>query len=253
MRVGRENRTTTGKKREPVRLIGLSDGLFATVLTLLVLDLRVPEAVNVAGNTIDLFIRYIGPRFFSYLLTFLVAGTYWITHHRDFDLVERYDRNLLGYNLLFLLFIGLLPFSTAAVSPINLRNGVYPFYWALYSANIGLAGIMLTLTWKYAVSRGLLKQEVTARQIRHIIARQLVIPVVFLVSIAAQYLSPRHLIGPYVLLVIPICLWIIDRIVPDDPQKAKGQKARLGNVMWRIGTALPWLLIIGLAIWAMTL
>jgi uncharacterized membrane protein len=241
------------QRKEPIRLIGLSDGLFATVLTLLVLDLRVPETFNTAGNTIELFIKYVGPRLFSYLLTFLVAGTYWMTHHRDFDYIEGYDRSLLGYNLLFLLFIGLLPFSTAAVSPINLRNGVYPFYWAIYAANVSLAGIMLTLTWNYAVSHGLLKHEVTARQIRHIVARQLVIPVIFLVSIVIQYLSAQRLLGPYVLLLIPICLMLIDRVIHIDQPKGRVAHSRIAGLLWRIGTSIPWLLVIGLAIWAMSI
>jgi uncharacterized membrane protein len=252
MRAG-ANQKSTKRMKEPVRLIALSDGLFATVLTLLVLDLRVPETFNVTGNTIELFIKYIGPRLFSYLLTFLVAGTYWMTHHRDFDYVEGYDRGLLGYNLLFLLFIGLLPFSTAVVSPINLKNGVYPFYWAIYAANISLAGIMLTLTWNYAVSRGLVKNEVTVKQIRHIVARQLVIPVIFLISIVGQYLSPQRLLGPYVLLIIPICLFVIDRLIHIDQLKESATHSRITNLLWRIGTAIPWLLVIGLAIWAMSL
>ncbi len=90
-----------------------------------------------------------------------------MAHHRDFDHIDRYDRGLLGYNLLFLLFIGLLPFSTAAIRPISLRTGVYPFYWAIYAFDIILAGIMLTLNWSYATSHGLVKPETPTRLIRH--------------------------------------------------------------------------------------
>ena len=239
--------------KEPARLLALSDGLFATVLTVLVLDLRVPEALSVSGSSIDDFIKWVGPRFFSYLLTFLVAGTYWLTHHRDFDHIKGYDRGLLGYNLLFLLFIGLLPFSTAAISPISLRSGVYPFYWTIYALNICLAGLMLTLTWKYAESHGLLKEETTSRLIRHIVARQTVIPGVFLVSIAVQYLSSEKLLGPYVLLAIPIAMFIADRAFADAPGRGTSGRLSIKKVLWQAGTIVPWLLIIGLAVWAMSL
>ena len=121
MRDSRKNVVRTSKKREPQRLLALSDGLFATVLTLLVLDLRVPEVLNSAGGTIQDFISRTGPRLFSYLLTFLVSGNYWLTHHRDFDHIDGYDRGLLGYNLVFLLFIGLLPFSTASIGAASLK------------------------------------------------------------------------------------------------------------------------------------
>jgi len=240
-------------RKEPARLLALSDGLFATVLTVLVLDLRVPEAFSVSGSSIDDFIKWIGPRFFSYLLTFLVAGTYWLTHHRDFDHIEGHDRGLLAYNLLFLLFIGLLPFSTAAISPISLRSGAYPFYWTVYASNICLAGIMLTLTWKYAESHGLLKAETTVRLIRHIVVRQTVIPGVFLISIAVQYLSSERLLGPYVLLAIPIVMFVVDRIYTDSSVSRTSTRVRVKKALWQAGTAIPWLLIIGLAIWAMNL
>ena len=149
------------KNETPSRLIALSDGLFATVLTLLVLDLRPAGAQGVHE-----FLKGLGPHLFSYLLTFLVSGTYWLSHHRDLDLVVRHDRTLLGYNLLFLLFIGLLPFSTAAIGQSSLRSDEYPFYWALYSTNIILAGCMLTLTWGYAVRSGLVDKKALARSRR---------------------------------------------------------------------------------------
>jgi uncharacterized membrane protein len=253
MRSNREYVEELAKRKEPGRLLALSDGLFAMVLTVLVLDLRVPEAFNASGSSIEAFIKWIGPRFFSYLLTFLVSGTYWLAHHRDFDHINSYDDGLLRYNLLFLLFIGLLPFSTAAISPVSFRSGVYPFYWTLYASNIGLAGIMLTLTWKYAGSHGLLEVETTAKRIRYIVARQIVIPSVFLVSIVVQDLFSRKLLGPYVLLAIPVGLWIVDRLYAELPVKGRATRLGFRNVLWRAGTVIPWLLVIGLAIWAMSL
>jgi uncharacterized membrane protein len=62
--------------KEPVRMLALSDGLFATVLTLLVLDLRIPQTLVSARGNITILIQWIGPHLFSYALTFLVAGAY---------------------------------------------------------------------------------------------------------------------------------------------------------------------------------
>jgi uncharacterized membrane protein len=253
MRSSRKNVESVTKKKEPRRLLALSDGLFATVLTVLVLDLRVPEALRVSGSSIEDFIKWIGPRFFGYLLTFLVAGTYWQTHHRDFDHIDRYDRGLLEYNLLFLLFIGLMPFSTATIGTVSFRSGMYPFYWTIYASNIGLAGIMLTLIWKYAASHGLLNTEITTKRIRYIIVRQIVIPGIFLVSIVVQYLFSKQLLGPYVLLAIPITLWLVDRLYAEVPAKRKATQSRFRNILWQAGTVIPWLLVLGLTIWAMNL
>jgi uncharacterized membrane protein len=234
-------------------MMALSDGLFATVLTLLVLDLRVPEAITADSGNMTAFIRWLGPHLFSYLLTFLVAGTYWLAHHRNFDHVVHYDRVLLGYNLLFLLFIGLLPFSTAIISLGRSSSSAFAFNWSIYSANIILAGVMLNLTWSYAVSHRLVSQETTGQQSRRITVRQIVTPAVFLISIVAEYLFPRAFLGPYVLLVIPLAQWGVDRYFADAEPKGPSGPLGWSERLWRAGTMLAWLLIIGLAVWATSL
>ena len=236
--------------KEPARLIGLSDGLFATVLTLLVLDLRVPETQTAANGDVLGRVKALAPHMFGYLLTFLVAGTYWFAHHRDFDLIARYDRNLLSYNMLFLLFIGLLPFSTAAVSLVYSATNIYWFYWAVYAANICAAGIMLSLTWSYALSHQLMRGELTRAEQRHITARQLVTPVVFLLSAVVEFVAPRLNLGPFTLALIPVAYIIEGRWSGHaDADRAAGR----AEWLWRAGTVLPWVLVIGLAVWAMTL
>lgn len=253
MKEKREYKTNLPLGKEPLRLVALSDGLFATVLTLLVLDLRIPDALNASSVNMMVFIKWLGPHLFSYLLTFLVAGTYWLAHHRDFDHVVHYDRGLLGYNLLFLLFIGLLPFTTATISLGGFKVNTYPFYWAIYAGNIILAGIMLNLTWNYALSHGLVAPETTRQQCRQITIRQYVTPVVFLISIMVEYLFPKVVLGPYTLLMIPLVLWGVDRRLAGAEPKGPSSRSRWTELLWRAGTMLPWLLVIGLAIWAMSL
>jgi TMEM175 potassium channel family protein len=239
------------KEKGPLRLIGLTDGLFATVLTLLVLDLKIPDALSTSNGDIHTFVKWLGPHLFSYLLTFLVAGTYWFAHHRDFDLIIRSDRRLLGYNLMFLLFIGLLPFSTAAVSLGPLRQSIYPFYWTIYAVNIVCAGVMLTLSWAYAFSHQLVDPNTTREQSRLIIVRQMIVPVVFIVSIGTEYLFPQYALGPLTLIVIPLALAGVDRSLGTKEQKTQPADG-LQDLLWRAGSVLPWVLVIGLAAWAMT-
>ena len=222
---------SVASRKEPSRLLALSDCLFATVLTLLVLDLRAPETLSYARGTIHGFFAWIGPRLFAYVLTFLVSGNYWLTHHRDFDHIEGYDRGLLGYNLVFLLFIGLLPFSTAAISAASLVSGLYSFYWAIYAGNLILAGVMLGLTWNYAVSHRLIKPETSVKQIRHISSRQVVTPSIFAVSIVGQYLFPTVFLGPYILLSIPVAMWFVDRFLAPPLQRKDGEP-RSRRLLW---------------------
>ena len=248
-----KQKTRPDPEKETGRLIGLSDGLFATVLTLLVLDLRIPDLLSSGDGNPNIFLKWIGPHLFSYLLTFLVTGTYWLAHHRDFDLIVHSDRSLLNYNLLFLLFIGLLPFSTAAISLVSLRGTTYAFYWTLYALNIILAGVMLTLTWIYAVSHGFLVPNFKAEQSRYITMRQLITPAIFLISICAEYIFPRAVLGPIALVLIPIAYGMLDRSVTHTEPEYKNDKANRTAIFWRIGSILPWIVTIGLAVWAMSL
>ncbi len=238
-------------KKEPVRLIALSDGLFATVFTLLVLDLKIPEALNSHGGNVVADIKWLGPHFFSYLLTFLVAATYWLAHHRNFDHVNGYDRGLLGYNLLFLLFIGLLPFSTAALSSGNLSGSTFRFFWCIYSANMVLAGGMLGLTWAYGVSHHFLTDDTSVQQIRNITIRLIATPAVFLLSFLLTSLPTYISLGPLILLLIPVITAWVDWKYPEIDPRQRTPRERRADRLWRLGRILPWLFIMGLSIWAL--
>ncbi len=244
-----EGTQRSAQRKEPVRLVALSDGLFATVLTLLVLDLRLPDTLSAQTGDLTVFLKWVGPHFFSYMLTFFVAGIYWLAHHRDFDHITAYDRGLLSYNLLFLLFIGLFPFSTATISLVGARDSAYRVYWAIYCANIVLAGLMLMLTWLYAVSHGQVDAEATSGQRQGDILRRLVTPAMFLVSGVAQYLFPHAFLGPDSLLLIPVLQWLVNRRYPPPGSEYEAGTQSWTDRLWRIGSTLLWLTIILFAAW----
>lgn len=95
------------------RIAFFSDGVFAIAITLLALDIRLPEtlpgseALDLPGALFELW-----PEFFSFLISFWFIGTYWMAHHRILHYVRGYDRGLLTINLPFLMWIVLLPFSS---------------------------------------------------------------------------------------------------------------------------------------------
>jgi uncharacterized membrane protein len=103
------------------RTVFFSDAVFAIAITLLALDIQVPqldiqvphipagsEATLLPGALLELW-----PKFLSFLLSFWVVGPYWLAHHRTFHYISGYDRSLLLINLLFLMWVLLLPFSTS--------------------------------------------------------------------------------------------------------------------------------------------
>src|SRR5919205_1243220 len=88
------------------RLEAFSDGVLAIVITIMVLELDVPE-----GSTLE-DLRPSLTGFASYLLSFVYVGIYWNNHHHMFQLIERVDGTVLWANLDLLFWLSLLPFTT---------------------------------------------------------------------------------------------------------------------------------------------
>lgn len=99
------------------RLEAFSDGVFAIVITLLILDIRFPEVEysHFAETMLSVL-----PRIFAYVMSFIIIGIYWISHHNSFYIIKKIDRPFLWLNILLLLCISFIPFPTSLL-------GRYPF------------------------------------------------------------------------------------------------------------------------------
>lgn len=114
---------------EKSRIAALADGIFAVAMTLLVLDLKLPEGAKTTTD-VEVWQRLVelGGHFVIYALSFTVLGAFWVGHHHQFHFVRRVNWGLLWLNLLFLLFITLVPFSTnllAGRSRLHLPVAIY--------------------------------------------------------------------------------------------------------------------------------
>jgi len=157
-----------------------SDAVFAIAMTLLAVEIRVPEV-----DSSDLPRALLGqvPEFLAYGLSFAVIGGYWMTHHRFFKLLTGYTQSLQRLNLLVLLFVALIGYATG----ILVRYGDTAWGVAVYAIVISAVGIGQTVLWVYAHRRGLLTGELDGDLYRYVRARSLAVPVVFLVSIPVAF------------------------------------------------------------------
>ena len=230
------------------RLLALSDGLFATVLTILVLDLQLPDLSQLVRQGDAL--RALGElaiRLFSYVLTFIVAGVFWMSHHGDFEYIERYNRRLLWYNLMFLLFVGLLPFSTAGVG-----NGLTVFSWSIYALNIMAIGVMSALTWSYAHTHQLMNSELPRQLARRQGFRHLITPGVFLISIGVAYLAPNAYLAPWSLLAIPVMTTLFDRRARGQDNEPTLKEPRGAAVFWGLAPLMVLFIFVAAGLLAFT-
>jgi len=126
------------------RLEAFSDGVFAIVITLLVLDLKVPESPDrLLGQLADEW-----PFFLGYLVSFAFIGGVWIAHTGLTRLLDAADAVFLGLNLILLLFVSFLPFTTKLLTTHMVDAGQRVAV-VMFGANLTLAGLMSSLLVSY--------------------------------------------------------------------------------------------------------
>jgi uncharacterized membrane protein len=196
----REERRTEDNSRSLDRILALSDGVFAIALTLLVLNIEVPEipeylvAEELPGALLDLW-----PKFLSYLLSFVVIIFYWIAHHSIFGLIKDHDRVLIWLNSLFLLCVAFLPFPTALLG----EYGDQQLVVVIYAGSLTITRLLLSLVWWYVSGRPHLANiDTDPSTMRACGIRAWVIPLIFLVSIAITFFSVTAAVYSWLLLLI---------------------------------------------------
>ena len=131
------------KTYAPERLLAFSDAVMAVAITLLVLDLKLPEGVSDAdlGAVLRGSLHGVG----VYALSFVVIGLFWMGHHQQFSNIRRVDGPLMWLNLLFLMTIGLIPFVTSILSD---HGDELPTM--LYAGVLVAACLVSAALWAYA-------------------------------------------------------------------------------------------------------
>src|ERR1700737_20119 len=136
------------------RLEAFSDGVFAIVIALLILDVRLPAGAHVSIAALEQVL----PRIATFVLSFVVVGVYWVAHHNMLHFIERVDRSLLWLNLLLLLCVVFIPFPASFLGT-DLRS---PLAVRLYGVSLIATNAAGTLFWSYAtLGARLTKPEVS--------------------------------------------------------------------------------------------
>jgi uncharacterized membrane protein len=182
------------------RVEALTDGVFAVAMTLLVLDIKVPELEQSLAST-DLPYRLLAlwPKFLSYAISFVILGVYWVGHHLQLSFIRSADRPLLWINIFFLLWVALVPFSTALLSEYNKHRLAI----AVYGGNLIAIGLTLALHWWYATSRRRhVDPDVHPGLIRTAMFRVLMGPLLYLLGIVISFFSTELSLALYALVPV---------------------------------------------------
>ena len=213
------------------RMILFSDAVFAIAITLLVIEIKIPElhGEHVTDKALLLELKHLLPKFLGFIISFMLIGVYWSVHHRMFGFVTNYTRKLIGLNLLFLFFIALMPFSTGFYSEYagaELVREQLKVPMSFYVLNFSCAGFVNYLMWVYITNpkNKIAEPPVDPEVAALARARALIVPSIFILMLAVAYLT-NVLFAVYIPLLIPIILRIVKVrfrkkiAVPDKNQK----------------------------------
>jgi uncharacterized membrane protein len=172
---------------DTTRLEAFSDGVFAMAITLLVLDLHVP--LGVRGHLLAA-LAHQWPSYASYVISFFVIGIIWVNHHAMFHHIVRVDRPILFLNLLLLLFVAVIPFTTAVLAEYIRSQNDSAAAGVMYSGVMILISVSFTGMWVWAAAdRRLLHPRVEYPAARSAIRRSSVGMIVYTIALALALMN----------------------------------------------------------------
>lgn len=182
------------------RIIALSDGVFAIVITLLVLELKVPE---VESFELSRAMVETVPKVLSHIVSFIILGIYWVGHHNMFQHIKRHDRILIWLNILFLLCVASMPFPTGLIVQYpDQRLAII-----VYAATLIAGGLVLALMWRYATkNQRLVSESMQPSFIKSVERRVLVAPFFYAIAIALSFV---HVLLSYLIIIAVAVYYIV--------------------------------------------
>ena len=135
------------------------DAILAIIMTILVLEFRVPEETFESEHELRHFLLHLAPSVVSYLVSFSTIVILWMDHHNLFRLMKKADVYIVFLNFLFILFLSATPFTTALAG----RNFLSPYAVMIVGINYVLMNLAFSAIWVYAQKKQMLKEDIVAK------------------------------------------------------------------------------------------
>lgn len=190
------------------RLVYFSDAVFAIAITLLVLDIHLPDGLD--ERELPAALGSLWPKYLSYFISFTVIGLYWMAHHRVFGYIKRLDGRLVFLNLMFLMSVAFMPFPASVVS----EYGDTQTAVVVYAASLMVTGLLLNaMSWYSVRGRRLTDADLDPRTVRHMMARGLITPTVCVLVIALSFFDTDVALYSLALIFVArrAVVWLIER------------------------------------------
>ncbi len=177
---------------KPSRIEALADGIFAIVMTILILEIKVPIGEDIGPALLALW-----PKFLSFVISFVIVSIYWTSHHIQFSKIKSSNFSHLWLNIFFMLAVCVIPFSTGLLGE-HPHNQVAQIFYGL---NLIMCGVIMFRSWNYAIANDRLVEAGTVSQELRYNAQQkmLLPPFVYLIAIIASFFNTNLSLALFVL------------------------------------------------------
>jgi uncharacterized membrane protein len=181
------------RTRDPARVMTLTDGVFAIIMTLLVLEIHVPQLA--AGESLSTaFLLEVWPNIIVFVISFVLTALFWVGHRDMFNLVRGVDRGLIWLNILYMLPVALVPAAAALLGAYNHDA----LALRLYGLLLVLISLMRLVLWHYiGTRRHLLIEHVPQRTLWTGAFTQITLILVFLIAMLVAGFAPSLSLGIY--------------------------------------------------------
>ncbi|MBV9387537.1 MAG: DUF1211 domain-containing protein [Chroococcidiopsidaceae cyanobacterium CP_BM_ER_R8_30] len=193
----------TSDEKETGRIEAFSDGVFAIAITLLVLNIRVPQTQEVLPSLglLTLLLRQ-WPFFLAFFLSFMTILVMWVNHHTLFNHIRRTDGPFLFLNGFLLLLVTFVPFPTALLAEF-IEHSEAKVAAVVYSGTYLCIALAFSALWKYASTNyRLLDKHISRAQVERINIHYRVGPPAYLVAFVVSFLNVAASVGICMLLAL---------------------------------------------------
>ena len=178
------------------RLESLGDGIFGVAMTILVIEIALPQTKGDSVNNFLLALQKVWKPFLCYAMSFIVLGIMWFGHRMMFEYIAKTNRYFIFLGVLFYMMICLVPFTTKF-----LAQNTFTWYGILlYGVNLSLCNLTLFAQWLYGIKRpSLMERELPAEVRKEARILFLLSPVVYTVAIIISFFLPQVSIIIYII------------------------------------------------------
>jgi uncharacterized membrane protein len=196
-----------GGAKETARLETFADGVFAIAITLLVLEIRIPEP----GEDLGAALAREWPSFAAYVTSFLTIGVMWVSHHQMFTIIRRTTTTFLFLNVLFLLPVAFVPYPTALVAGHIQEEQGRTTAVLVYGALSIVIAVMFNVLWAYAFRNGLVVRGPGADRMQSVARGFIIGPLIYLGATLLAFVNPFISMAGFAALAI---YWMLPGKIP---------------------------------------